>query len=59
MSNITIRVPTELLERVKDIAVRDYSKESAVVRRLLRLGIEADERRERVDTPRDPVEAVS
>ena len=59
MSNITIRVPTELLERVKDIAVRDYSKESAVVRRLLRLGIEADERRERVDTPRDHVEAVS
>lgn len=56
MSNITIRMPDELMERVREIAARDYSRESAVLRRLVRLGIDADERRERIDSPRQPIE---
>ena len=49
MLTITIRVPADLMDRVKAIAVRDYAGDSATLRRLLRLGLEADERRERVD----------
>lgn len=55
MSNITIRVPDELIDRIREIAARDYSREAAVIRRLIRLGIEADERREQVDAPREMV----
>lgn len=54
MCTITIRVPTDLMERVKVIAARDYAGDSATLRRLLRLGLEADERRERVDGPSEP-----
>lgn len=59
MSNVTIRMPGELMERVREIAARDYSKEAAVLRRLVRLGIEADERREKVDAPAARTEAVA
>lgn len=54
MTTITIRVPADLMERVKTIAARDYAGDSATLRRLLRLGLEADERRERVDGPARP-----
>lgn len=57
MSSVTIRMPDDLMDRVREIAVRDYSKEAAVFRRLVRLGLEADERRERVDGPREAVPA--
>lgn len=53
MSNLTVRVPDDLLARVREIAARDYADQSAAVRRLLRLGIEADARRERVDEQRE------
>lgn len=59
MSNLTIRVPDELMDRVREIAARDYSRESVVVRRLLRLGIEADAQGERAIGPREPVQAAS
>lgn len=59
MSNITIRVPDELIDRIREIAARDYSREAAVVRRLIRLGIEADQRREQVDAPREMVGVAS
>lgn len=51
MLTVTIRVPADLMERVKKTAARDYAGDSATLRRLLRLGLEADERRERVDEP--------
>jgi Arc/MetJ-type ribon-helix-helix transcriptional regulator len=53
MTNITLRLPRELIERVSDVARRDYGKSSETYRRLLRLGLEADERRERVDAARE------
>lgn len=59
MSNITVRVPTDLMERVNEIAARDYIERSAALRRLIRLGIAADERHERVDEPREPARAAS
>ena len=52
MSTVTIRVPDDLMERVRTIAARDYAGDSSTLRRLIRLGVEADERRERVDDPR-------
>jgi hypothetical protein len=55
MSSVTLRMPAYLLDRVREVAARDYSKEAATLRRLIRLGIEADERRERVDAPREAV----
>lgn len=58
MTTITIRVPEDLMERVKAVAVRDYAGDSATLRRLLRLGLEADERRERVDEPSQPAEVA-
>lgn len=54
MTSVTIRMPDDLMDRVRQIAARDYSKEAATMRRLVRLGLEADERRERVDAPREP-----
>ncbi len=57
MSSVTVRMPDDLMTRVREIAARDYSKEAAAFRRLVRLGIEADERRERVDGPREAVSA--
>jgi plasmid stability protein len=52
MSNVTVRMPEDLMARIRVIAARDYSNEAATVRRIVRLGIEADERREQVDAPR-------
>jgi len=46
MSNVTIRMPAELLERVKSIAALDYSREAQALRRIIRLGCEAAEREE-------------
>lgn len=57
-TTITIRVPADLMVRIKAIADRDYAGDSATLRRLLRLGLEADERRERVDGPRSAIEVA-
>lgn len=59
MSSVTVRLPDDLMARIREIAVRDYSKEAAVFRRIVRLGLEADERRERVDQPPQPAVAAS
>jgi predicted transcriptional regulator len=59
MTSVTVRMPDDLMARIREIAARDYSKDAATLRRIVRLGIEADERRERVDAPRQPVEAAS
>jgi predicted DNA-binding protein len=59
MSSKTIRMPPELMERVRRVAARDYAQEGATIRRLVRLGLEADERREQVDAPRETAEAVA
>jgi hypothetical protein len=60
MSNITIRVPDELMDRVRAKAARDYSKEAAVLRRVIRLGLDADDRLEgtTASSPREPAEAA-
>lgn len=59
MTTITIRVPTDLMERVKAVSARDYAGDSATLRRLVRLGLEADERREQVDAAPDDTEKVA
>lgn len=51
MSNLTLRVPTELMERLKRSAARNYSTHSDAARRILRLGLDADERLEQGDSP--------
>lgn len=58
MTSITIRVPDELMDRVRKLAKRDYSSESAVLRRVIRLGLDTDERLE-PDDERSPVCGVA
>ena len=57
MTSVTIRLPEDLMARVREIAARDYSRDAVTLRRIVRLGVEADARREQVDAPLQPVEA--
>jgi plasmid stability protein len=61
MISVTVRMPADLMDRVRVVAARDYDGDSAALRRLLRLGLEADERREMVDRPavRETVEGAA
>lgn len=58
----TMRLPAELLDRVDEVARRDYTDRSAALRRLIRLGLESDARREQTEpsaSQKQPVEAAS
>lgn len=54
---VRIVVPTDVDERIRATAQRRGETLAAAYRRLMRLGIEADERQERVNAPREQVPA--
>ncbi len=41
---LTVRAPRELVERVREIAQREFETDSTILRRLLRRGLEAEQR---------------